>query len=156
VICVYSGRSSPSASLGVDGIVAGFLQGGEIDIRAMDAVSAAASRVGATFHHAFDELPDPATAVQSLSRWPRIDRVLTSAGPGFWIEKTTRLDRLCTSAPPGVGILAGRGVDEAALRALARSSVREAHVGRAARVPATVNGAVSSRRVVALVEAAQR
>ena len=144
-----------AAALGIDGIVIGFLQGGQIDDRAMDAI-AAASPVQATFHHAFDRLPDPATAVRSLARWPRVDRVLTSAGPGNWTEKTARLDRLGAVAPPGLTILAGGGVDEAALGTLARSSVREAHVGRAARVPPTVDGAVSSRRVAELVEAAQR
>lgn len=144
-----------ATSLGVDGIVVGFLQGQRIDARAMDAI-AAASPVPTTFHHAFDELPDPEVAIRSLSQWPRIDRVLTSSGPGRWTEKRARLDRLGAVAPPGIVILAGGGVDGAALRALAESSIREAHVGRAARVPPTVDGTVSSHRVASLVEAAQR
>jgi hypothetical protein len=59
-----------------------------------------------------------------------------------------------TVAAPSVGLLAGGGVDLAAVRVLARSGAPEAHIGRAARVPPTVDGTVSARKVAELVEAA--
>ena len=144
-----------SALDGVDGVVLGFLRAGRLDVGAMDAVLAAASPMPATFHHAFDDLPDPIAALRALGRWPRINRVLTSGGPGDWNTKASRLDRLTAAAPPNVTILAGGGVGVEALRTLSMSSVVEAHVGRAARVPPTVDGAVSWKRVAELVEAAR-
>ena len=147
--------AAPLAALGVDGVVVGFLRGRCVDVAAMDAALGAASPARGTFHHAFDELPDPIAALDALHRWPAIDRVLTSGGAGDWGRKAARLDRLTESAAPRITILAGGGVDAAALRVLARSAVTEAHVGRAARVPPTVEGTVSARAVAALVEAAR-
>jgi copper homeostasis protein len=144
------------AALGVDGMVLGFLYSRHIDVAAMDTVLAAASPGPATFHHAFDELSDPIAALREFGRWPRIDRVLTAGGAGDWNRKAARLDRLVEAAGPKVTILAGGGVDVEALRVLSQSSIVEAHVGRAARVPPTVDGAVSSNKVAELVEAARR
>jgi copper homeostasis protein len=144
------------AALGVDGVVLGFLRSGHIDVAVMKTVLAAAGPVRATFHHAFDELPDPIAAVRELGRWPRIDRVLTAGGPGDWKRKAIRLDRFSAVAAPGITVLAGGGIDAEALKALSMSSVVEAHVGRAARVPPTVDGVVSSQKVAELVEAARR
>jgi len=144
------------AALGVDGLVLGFLRSGHIDVAAMDALLAAAGPVRATFHHAFDALPDPIAALRELGRWPRIDRVLTAGGPGDWKRKAIRLDRYRAVAAPGVTVLAGGGIDAEALKILSMSSVVEAHVGRAARVPPTADGVVSSRKVAELVEAARR
>lgn len=144
------------AALGVDGVVLGFLRSGHIDVAAMDTVLAAAGPVSATFHHAFDELPDPTAALHELGRWPRIDRVLTAGGPGDWKRKAIRLDQVRAAAAPGITVLAGGGVDAEALKVLAGSSIVEAHIGRAARVPPTVDGVVSSQKVAELVEAAGR
>jgi copper homeostasis protein len=144
--------ASRFASLGVDGVVLGFLDGGGIDAAAMGTVLAAAAPLRATFHHAFDELSDPHAALRALARWPQIDRVLTSGGAGDWTMKAARLQCLAGSR---ISILAGGGVDLQALRALSRTSLTEAHVGRAARVPARVDGIVSSTKVAALVEAAR-
>jgi copper homeostasis protein len=144
------------AALGVDGVVLGFLRTGHIDVAVMETVLAAAGPVRATFHHAFDELPDPIAAVRELGRWPRIDRVLTAGGPGDWKRKAIRLGRFSAVAAPGITVLAGGGIDAEALKALSMSSVVEAHVGRAARVPPTVDGVVSSQKVAELVEAARR
>ena len=144
------------SALGVDGLVLGFLRSGHIDVAAMDAVLEAAGPVQATFHHAFDALPDPIAALRGLGRWPRIDRVLTAGGPGDWQRKAVTLDRYTAVAAPGITVLAGGGIDAEALKILSMSSVVEAHVGRAARVPPTADGVVSSRKVAELVEAARR
>ena len=144
------------AAFGVDGIVLGFLRSGQIDVAVMDTVLAVAGPLSATFHHAFDQLQDPLAALHELERWPRIDRVLTAGGPGDWTRKAIRLDQFRAAAAPGITVLAGGGVDAEALKVLAASSVVEAHVGRAARVPPTVDGVVSSQRVAELVEAARR
>jgi copper homeostasis protein len=140
------------ASLGIDGLVLGFLEGRGIDVAAMDAVLAAGAPIPATFHHAFDDLPDPIGGLGDLARWPQIDRVLTSGGGGDWSVRAARLERWRSAA--AVGILPGGGVDRQALKILSRTSLAEVHIGRAARVPPTVEGRVSSREVAELVEAA--
>lgn len=144
--------ASRFARRGVDGIVLGFLDDRGIDVAAMDAVLASAAPLRATFHHAFDELPAPPAVLRALARWPQIDRVLTAGGAGDWTMKAARLQRL---AGTRIGILPGGGVDLQAVRVLSRTSLTEAHVGRAARVPPQVDGAVSSEKVAALVEAAR-
>lgn len=145
------------AALDVNGLVIGFLHAGRIDVVAMDAVLAAGSPARATFHHAFDELQDPVAALGELVRWPRVDRVLTSGGRGGPDRKAAVLERLAAAAPPGLTILAGGGIDADVLRALSSSSpITEAHVGRAARVPPTVDGVVSSEKVAELVRAGRR
>ena len=144
------------ASLGVDGVVLGFLHKGHVDVAAMQAVLSAAAPVHATFHHAFDELPDPVGALQALRQWPAIDRVLTSGGAGDWERKAARLRAWTEAAHPGIQMLAGGGVDVGALRVLARAGLREAHTGRAARVPPTVDGAVSPQKVAELVAAGRQ
>jgi copper homeostasis protein len=148
--------ASRVASLGIDGVVIGFLQHGCIDVAAMEAVLAAAAPARATFHHAFDELPDPIGAMHALRRWAGIDRVLTSGGAGDWNQKAVRLRQWTDVAAPDIRMLAGGGVDLHALRILARAGLPEAHAGRAARVPPTADGAVSSQKVAELLEAGRR
>jgi copper homeostasis protein len=143
------------ATFRIDGVVIGFLQGRWIDDKAMDAVLAAAAPLRATFHHAFDDLPDPIAGIRELRRWPQIDRVLTSGGSGDWTQKAARIVEW-TKAGAGLGMLAGGGVDRRALQILAGAGVAEAHAGRAARVPSTAEGAVSSQQVAGLVETARR
>ena len=143
------------AALGVDGVVLGFLREGRIDDAAMTAVLAAATPARVTFHHAFDDIPDPIGTMQTLRRWPQIDRILTSGGPGDWEIRAERMVEWTTVAAPSIHLLAGGGVSPAALRILAKAGVAEAHTGRAARMPPTAQGAVCSRRVAELVEAAR-
>lgn len=143
------------AAAGVDGIVAGVLRGGAIDARALEAVLAAAAPARATFHHAFDELPDPDAGIGELRQWDQIDRVLTTGRGHGWAAKAAHLGALARRGAPRIHVLAGGGVDAAALRLLARAGVAEAHLGRAAREPQTARGIVSARRVAALVDAAR-
>lgn len=141
------------AALRVDGLVVAFLRGGAIDGDAMDAVTRAAPEVPITFHHAFDELPDPAAAFRALDRWPQIDRVLTHGGSDDWTARAARLGDYAKAAGPRV-ILPGGGVDVEALRVLARTpGIREAHVGRAARTGSDAAGTVDGGRVAALIQA---
>ena len=148
-----AGLARRIASCGVDGVVCGFLRDGRIDIAAMDAVVTASGSTRLTFHHAFDALPNPAAAFQGLQRWPSMDRVLTSGGAGDWKHKAERL-REWAGISSSIGILPGGGIDLAALRVLSAAGLREAHVGRAAREPATLDGAVTSSKVAELVMAA--
>jgi copper homeostasis protein len=143
------------AALGVDGVVMGFLRDRRIDEAAMNTVLAAATPARATFHHAFDDLPDPIATIEALRRWPQIDRVLTSGGAGDWKAKADRIVEWTAAAARRIGMLPGGGVSQEALRILAKAGLAEAHAGRAARVPPTADGGVSSLKVAELVEAAR-
>lgn len=154
-IARLAAAAAACAASGADGIVAGFLRGDRVDARPLEAVLAAGAPLRATFHHAFDDLPDPRAAIHELRQWEQIDRVLTTGRGRGWARKAAQLGVLARHASPGIRVLAGGGVDAAALRVLARAGVAEAHVGRAAREPQAAQGTVSARRVAALVEAAR-
>jgi copper homeostasis protein len=135
---------------GAAGLVLGFLREGAVDIETvrevLDSLTAAV-----TFHRAFDDADRQIEAVAALSVEPRVDRVLTSGGAGDWPVRLARLSVLRQALPPGLLALPGGGVDERALRDLARAGFLEAHVGRAARIPANDVGRVRASRVAELV-----
>jgi len=141
--------------LGVHGIVVGWTRGREIDEEVLGRVLEAAPSRRATFHHAFDALPDPEAALLALSRYPQIDRVLTRGGTGEWSSRCATLKTYMEWSAPRITILPGGGVDEEALRALVScGGVTEAHVGRAARAGRAVDGPVAGDAVRALRRAA--
>ena len=136
------------ASLPLDGLVLGFRRGPLPDLSVTARVLAAAPNLAATFHHAFEELSDPIAAIAQLKRLPQIDRILTYGGPGPWTSKIAALQAYLAAAGPEIRILAGGGIDEAAIRLLRRETqLQEFHAGRAARLPATAEGKVSRARV---------
>ena len=135
---------------GAEGFVAGFLSDGGVDLAAVQEVMGALQS-HMTFHRAFDEATAPLRALARLAGEPRVDRVLTSGGAGDWPTRFARLKALRLAAPGRVTILPGGGIDDEALRALADAGFPEAHVGRAARVPANHAGRVRASRVAELV-----
>jgi copper homeostasis protein len=145
------------AALGVDGLVLGFERDGAIDERALEAVIRDASQTGVTFHRAFDAVLDPLAALETLKRYPQIDRVLTGGGAGPWTDRCARLARLAEQAQPGITVLPGGGVDGDAIEAIARTSLlTEVHVGSAARIPAVPTAPVSAEAVRELRRRAER
>ena len=141
-------------ALGVDGVVVGWTRGSQIDDDMLARVLEAAPSLRATFHHAFDALPDPEAAFDALKRHRQIDRVLTRGGPGAWPSRCVTLTRYARWARPEIALLPGGGVDIEALRALAGcAAVTEAHVGRAARVRQAADAPVSADLVRGLVRA---
>jgi len=142
-------------ALGVDGLVVGWTRGDRVDEETLGLVLQAAPSLRATFHRAFDALPDPEGALGVLRRHPQIDRVLTSGGASAWPSRCDTLARYVRWAGPQITVLPGGGVDGEALRALVGcGSITEAHVGRAARVGFSIDGAVSADAVRTLRRAA--
>jgi copper homeostasis protein len=132
------------------GLVFGALTGGGIDEPLLGAI-AEAGRRPITFHRAFESVTDPVGALRTLRRYT-VDRVLCDGGPGDWTARAARLADWTRQAAPAVQMLAGGGITEEALVALsAEPALREVHVGRLVRDPATAEGGVSARRVAALV-----
>lgn len=139
------------AALPVDGLVLGFLRDGEIDEAALATVLSFAPNLPATFHRAFEELPDPLAGLRVLKGFPQVDRILTSGGPAPWAEKVAGLAALAAAAWPEITILLGGGVTPEAIQLIrSQTQIREFHAGRAARVPETVDGVVSAGGVAAL------
>ncbi len=146
--------ASALSGLNVDGVVLGFLRSGEVDIQLTESILSCAPNLRATFHHAFEDADDPFSAIQTLKRVTQVDRILTSGGSGDWTEKIQQLARYKEEAGPEIEILAGGGIDQQTIRMICHATViREFHVGRAAREPASAQGEVRATRVKALVEA---
>jgi copper homeostasis protein len=147
------------AEQGVDGLVIGFARDGELILEDVARVLEAAPGTSVTFHRAFDSLHDPLAAVAELTAIPAIDRILTSGGGGSAEDRCARLSAYGERAGAALTIIAGGGVDEAALSLFAaRACVQEIHVGRAAREGGRPDGPVSAtrvRRLKALIEAAR-
>lgn len=142
------------SALNVDGVVLGFLRGGEVDIQLTESILSCAPNLAATFHHAFEDAADPVMAIQTLKRVAQVDRILTSGGSGNWIERIQRLARYKEEAGPEIEILAGGGMDQQPIRMICQATdIREFHVGRAAREPASAQGEVRATRVKELVDA---
>lgn len=155
-LCAAARRLSALNVDGVDGLVVGFLRKGEIDVKLTEWVLSCAPTLTATFHHAFEEAEDPFTAIRVLKRLKQVDRILTSGGTGEWPERIERLSRYEEEAGPEIEILAGGGINQHTMRMICQATgIREFHIGRAAREPASASGVVRSERVKALVETAQ-
>jgi copper homeostasis protein len=136
------------AKMKVDGLVFGFLRGGEIDTPVLSRVLACAPNLRVTFHRAFELIGNPIDAVRLLKHFPQVDTILTSGGEGEWREKAARLSSLQTQAQPEIEILVGGGINLSAIATLKRfDNLRAFHLGRAAREPQTVDGVVSAERV---------
>ncbi len=137
----------------VDGLVFGAVAGGRVDQDLLDAVAAAGGRP-VTFHRAFECVGDPLEALEVLARHPGVDRVLSNGGEGDWTARARRLADWSRVADGRLLMLAGGGLTADAVGVLARTAgVREVHVGRLARQPPTVEGAVSAALVAGLVRA---
>jgi copper homeostasis protein len=134
------------SQMGVDGVVIGFLRGPNLDLPVIKRVLSAAPGLKATFHRAFEELPDHEAAVASLKRLPQFDRILASPA------RVRNLNRLVECAAPELTVIAGGGLDRASLEPLLQTStIREFHFGRAVRYENDIHQPVDSALVRELV-----
>jgi copper homeostasis protein len=133
--------------IGVDGVVLGFVNDGEPDIETTRKILASAPKLKATFHHAFEETADKFAAIEKLKILPQIDRILSHGGKTTGRERCENLASYSKAARPNIEILAGGGIDAEMISLLRnKTSIREFHIGRAAR-----NGdAVSADKVANL------
>jgi copper homeostasis protein len=136
--------------IGVDGIVLGFLNGPEVDLESTRRILRFAPNLRATFHHAFEDSQDKFSTIKQLKRLSQIDRILSHGGHDNPDVRSGRLESYRNTSKPEIEILAGGGVDVEAIRAFKKlTSLREFHVGSAARV----DGKVDRLRVNDLVAA---
>ena len=144
------------AKMGVDGVVIGFLIGSRVDIELTRRVLARAPDLRATFHHAFEDAGDQLQALRDIKSLVQVDRILSSGGSGELKHRIKRLDTYARAADPEIKIIAGGGVDGDAILLLMRTtSIREFHVGRAARSGFSIDGDVQAELVSRLVHVTQ-
>lgn len=149
VLCV---AAEQFARLSVDGVVIGFLTGGQVDIELTRRVLARAPDLRATFHHAFEGAGNRLKALRDIKCVSQVDRILSSGGVGELKQRTERLAAYADVAAPELTLIAGGGIDSDAISVLTRTtSIREFHVGRAARSGFRVDGDVEAELVRRLV-----
>lgn len=131
------------SDLEVDGFVVGFVRNGEVETRKLERLLNLAPNRKVTFHRAFEAVEDRIAALHVLKRYSQVDRVLTDGVDEDPQIRTNQLEELQAAAEPGIAVIAAAGTDERMWAALAASkTVREVHVGRAARMPAIHTGPV--------------
>jgi copper homeostasis protein len=139
--------------MGIEGIVLGFLRAGEIDVELMSRLLDCAPDLKATCHHAFDETEDRLRAIDELLELKQVNRILTSGGMTSLSQQIANLAAYQKAAGPNITVLAGGGLNAAKINAIrAATNIIEFHIGRAARLPASVDGDVSADRVREIIE----
>jgi copper homeostasis protein len=113
---------------GAHGIVLGVLcRDGRVDVDRTRRLVARGGGLPATFHRAFDAVPDQEAALEDAIA-AGASRVLTSGGAATALEGAGRLAALARQAHGRITVLAGGSVRSHNVRALlARSGVREVH-----------------------------
>ena len=141
------------ATLGVDGLVLGFLRNGDIDEDSLKGILSCAPKLKVTFHRAFERVPDPLRAIASLKQLHQLDRILTSGGSADWQQNVELLTALQKCADPEITIVVGGGLDMQKLAGLcAATELREFHLGRAVREGQQIDGAVCANDVKAAIQ----
>lgn len=127
------GEIGAAKGSGAAGIVAGaLLRDGSVDEAATARLIAAARPLPFTFHRAFDEVPDPTTALDVLIGLG-VDRVLTAGGRGTAEQGIPVLRGLVARGGGRIAILAGGGVrGHNVSRIVRETGVREVHAKSAA------------------------
>jgi copper homeostasis protein len=145
------------ARLPIDGFVLGFLReapdGLHIDHDLLSRVLACAPNLKATFHRAFEELPDPIRAIGELKRHPQIDCILSRGRGEAWAAELDRFIEWEIAARPEMRMLLGGGVGKEAIEVFCNgSSIRAFHIGQAVRDRERIDGAALAERVKELEE----
>jgi copper homeostasis protein len=150
--------ASAFARLPIDGFVLGFLKeargGMRIDHDLVSQILACAPNLKATFHRAFEELPDPVGAIGELKRHIQIDCILSGSPGGTpWVTALDRFVEWELAARPEIRMLLGGGIDREAVKIFCKAStLRAFHAGRAVRQEEKIHGLVSTERVKELAE----
>ncbi len=121
---------------GAAGIVMGMLdERGEIDMSALEMLLNETGKLAVTFHRAFDELQDRRSALERLSRYPAIRKILTSGGKPSVLDAKEEIAELTKlSEGRSLAILAGSGLGVETLDEFIRQTqVREVHMGTGVR-----------------------
>lgn len=121
-------------SAGAREFVMGFLTAaGDLDLAALSTLAAAVAPSPWTLHRAFDRVRDPADAHRRAALLPGLDRVLSSGGHPGLAAGPAGLAARAGWQRSGPRWIAGGGLREEHLPALAAAGIGEFHCGRAVR-----------------------
>jgi copper homeostasis protein len=108
-----------AVEMGADGMVIGCLKpDGRVDLEKCRRLMEAGRGLPVTFHRAFDLTPDPFEALEDIKSMG-ISRILTSGQKEKAEDGMELLRELAKNAGTGLRIMAGSGIDESNIRALA-------------------------------------
>jgi copper homeostasis protein len=138
---------------GAAGVVLGvLLTDRTIDAQSMFNAQLHAGSLPITFHRAFDLAPDRFAAIEALA-FLRIDRVLTSGGPGPARENQENLRAIVERAAGRFKVMVGGGIVAADLPALLEETgVQEVHLGSGVTGPPGIDGPFGQAPSVVEVE----
>jgi copper homeostasis protein len=121
---------------GADGVVVGALTpAGAVDVPLTHRLIKVARPLSVTFHRAFDEAADPASAFDDVLALGA-DRLLTSGGAPTALEGADVIESLVERSGKRIAVMAGSGVSEhTAAEIRRRTGVRELHFSARAAAP---------------------
>ena len=157
-IAVMCGDIMRARDVGASGFLTGCLtEKGAIDVEAMTALQEAAGKLPVHFHLAWELVPSPVDALDTLVGLG-VKSVRTSGG-GLENVAVDRMDSILGFSAHAAGrielVLAGGVTLQNVGRLVAGTGVPNVHVGRAARTPETRYGAVDAAKVRSLSLALQ-
>ena len=133
---------------GADAFVFGFLTPeGRLDLPALRALADAVAPCRWTLHHAFDHALDARAAWDAAQALPGLDLVLSGGGPAGLPAGLTALRERAAWQVGDVRWLAGGGLQADAIPTLLRAGITQFHVGRAARIGGSWDGAVDVQAI---------
>lgn len=138
---------------GAKGIVIGGLtQEGRVDVPLLQVLLAEAGELDVTFHRAFDEAADMAEALETLSGFPQISRILTSGGLAPAPQAVSRIRELnLLASKTHISILAGHGLTVEGIGSFVQETgVPEVHFGSAVRKDGNVLKPIEPHRIAAI------
>lgn len=125
---------------GAAGVVIGGVRDGRVDQELVRRVIDAGDGATVTFHRAFDTLPDPHAALETLVALG-VDRILTSGGRTTVADCLPALAGLAAAAAGRIEIMAGGGVRPDLIEAIVGTGADAVHAS-AKRVVADATGVV--------------
>ena len=135
-------------ALGADAFVFGFLTPeGRLDLPALRALADTVAPCPWTLHHAFDHAVHARAAWDAARALPGLDLVLSGGGPAGLPSGLPALRERATWQVGDIRWLAGGGLQSDAIPALRRAGITQFHVGRAARVGGSWDGAVDVQAI---------
>ncbi|WP_298868365.1 copper homeostasis protein CutC [uncultured Microbacterium sp.] len=128
-------------SAGAHGVVVGCQQAdGTLDRDGLARLVDAANGASVTLHRVIDTTPDPVASLRT-ARELGLRRVLTSGGASRAIDGVAVLRVLVEEAAGGIEVMAGSGIDEHSVAAIAASGVDAVHFSAKRIVLASAMGA---------------
>jgi len=137
----------------IDGVVAGHIRDGMLDVAALERIINAAPNLHVTVHHAIEATADPLETLRTLRGFEAVDRALVSGGAGSVEDRIDRLIQMRAAFGPERSLIAGGKLTLDMLRPLRDATgIRIFHLGRAVRTPEAPGGPVDSEKVKMAVD----